>query len=117
MEAAKRLGFHSMGVALIQTAAIVLLLIPGSNQDTFKTLSRNSGSDIVTTAGSFNIVFEKSAPEEEIRKLLLSIGGNIISGPSAQGLYVIALTSDKTTSQALQTLKNASIVTFSTRAY
>lgn len=105
------------GVALVQTAVIVILLLPGTNQESFKTLSRSSATDDALSGLSFNIVFKKSAQEEEIRKLLLSLGGSITSGPSAQGRYVVFLSSDTTAADAEEILKESAIVIFSKRAY
>ncbi len=105
------------GVALAQAAVIIFLLVPGTSQDTFKTLSRSPGIDSASPAISVNIVFQKSAGEEEIRKLLLGLGGSIISGPSVQGLYIVQLLSDKTISQTMEILNDSTIISFSKRAY
>jgi len=105
------------GVALVQMAAIVILLLPGTNKDTFETLSRSSSLDAAHSSISFNIVFQKSAQEEEIRELLLSIGGSITSGPSVQGLYVITLPSDAPIPKVTKILTGSNIVAFNKRAY
>ena len=104
-------------VALVQTVAIVLLILPGSDQESFTTLSRTSSTDKSLPTTSFNVVFAESTQEVEIRKLLQSIGGSITSGPSAKGRYVIVLSSDKTVDEAVDILKESSIVTFSAKAY
>jgi hypothetical protein len=56
----------------------------------YKTLS---GPDGVKDANVilFNVAFQESAKEKEIRKLLESVKGRIISGPSSQRFYVIAV--------------------------
>ena len=107
----------SWGVALVQTAVIAMLLFSGTNQDTFETLSRSSDIETAHSAIFFNIVFQKSAQEEEIRKLLLGIGGSITSGPSVQGLYVVALPADVSIPNVVKILNDSTIVTFSKRAY
>ncbi len=105
------------GIALAQTAVIVILLFSGTNQESFETLSRSSGIDTAPPAASFNIVFQKSAQEKEIRKLLLSIGGSITSGPSAQGLYVVALPVDASIPRVIKILNDSTIVTFNRKSY
>ena len=105
------------GVALVQMVAIVILLLPGTNQDTFETLSRNSSLGAAHSSISFNIVFQKSAQEKEIRELLLSIGGSITSGPSVQGLYVIALSTNAPIPKVTEILTGSNIIVFSKRAY
>jgi anti-sigma-K factor RskA len=105
------------GVALVQAAAIVILLFSGTNQDTFETLSRSSDIETAHSAISFNIVFQKSAREEEIRKLLLSIDGSIQSGPSTQGLYVVTLPADASIPRVIKILNDSTIVAFNKRAY
>ncbi|NNF21796.1 MAG: hypothetical protein HKN67_07635, partial [Saprospiraceae bacterium] len=73
------------GIAVLQTAVIVLLLLPGTSQTIYKTLGSSPPAISTQTDNAYNIVFKQTTHESEIRVLLLSVGGTIISGPSEEG--------------------------------
>ena len=56
----------------------------------YTVLSGSNQSDL-TNSVRLNVVFQEKAMEKEIRALLTMINGTIISGPSPQRFYVVAL--------------------------
>lgn len=63
------------------------------------------------------IIFLPDAREDNIRKLLRSVEGDIISGPSALGVYVVRFSSEKHKTQGLQVLEKATNIVESAQAY
>ncbi len=104
------------GMAIVQAIVIVILLLPGTPQKSYKTLSVSPETGVNNTRVLFNIVFKDSAKESEIRELLLATNSTITSGPSAQGRYVIALAPGKPTAHVIETLQQADIVIFIEKA-
>ena len=104
------------GMALVQAAVIVILLLPGTNQTAYKTLGFAPGMENAHAETSYNVVFKDSAQESEIRELLLTVSGAITSGPSTQGRYVISLPPDKANETVVETLKQSEIIVFIEKA-
>jgi hypothetical protein len=104
------------GIVLVQTAVIVLLLLPGSFQTIYKTLGSSPPAISTQTGGTFNIVFKQTTQESEIRALLLAVGGTIISGPSVEGRYVIAIRPEKNLNLAVEFLKGSNSILFMEKA-
>lgn len=100
------------GIALVQTAVIVLLLLPVSFQTVYKTLGFSPRPISTQTGSTFNIVFKQTTQESEIRALLLAVGGTIISGPSAEGRYVIAIRPEKDLDQVVGILEGSRSILF-----
>jgi hypothetical protein len=82
----------SWSMAGLQFAALLVLFFMVPQQALFKTYSSPSTTD--TDRTRLNVVFMEEAKEIEIRTLLQKLGAAIVSGPNAQGLYVLAV--DKT---------------------
>lgn len=98
-------------LAAAQAVAIVLLLVPASQHNTFKTLS---ATDITATAErtGINVVFQPNALESDIRNLLHGIQGSVRSGPSREGRYVVSISNPGDLDRSVQTLKQSEIVLF-----
>jgi anti-sigma factor RsiW len=79
-------------------AQLVLILALGSlvivqrrNDQAFSTLSGESGAQ---SGARLTLTFVPTASEESIRQLLAEVRGEIVSGPSALGVYVVRLTGE-----------------------
>lgn len=93
-------------------SCIIIFLPTGITQETHETLDFFPEKMAVQTDPTYNIVFESSASEAEIRTLLLTIDGNIVSGPSAQGRYVIIQPHGSAREQTIARLKLSNIIFF-----
>lgn len=82
----------SWSMAGLQFAALLAVFFLVPQQGLFKTYSSPSPTD--TDKVRLNVVFIEEAKEIEIRALLQKLDAAIVNGPSAQGLYVLAV--DKT---------------------
>ena len=98
-------------LAAAQAVAIVLLLVPAPQDNTFKTLS---ATDMATTAekAGINVVFQPNALESDIRNLLHGIQGSVSSGPSREGRYVVRIGNPGDLDRTVQALKQSEIVLF-----
>jgi hypothetical protein len=67
-------------------------------------------------SGDYTITFRPGATEAQIRSLLLENRATIIAGPSAIGLYTIALDDDVDASEIAGRLEASGLVTFIQRA-
>jgi len=103
-------------LAAAQTVAIVLLLIPAPQQNTFSTLS---AMEEATNAEKINInvVFRPNASEFDIRNLLHAVQGSVSSGPSREGHYVVTISSRSNLDKAVRTLKQSEVVLFAEPVY
>lgn len=103
-------------LAAAQTVAIVLLLIPAPEHNTYSTLS---ATEVAANAGriGINVVFRPNAPESDIRSLLHTIQGSIGSGPSREGRYVVSIGNRSDLDRAVRTLKQSEIVVFAEPVY
>ncbi len=92
--------FSFSGYAVFAQAAIILLAITGmihfneldsgKNQNNqFYTLS--SSNNLALMKNEIRVVFSKTVNKIQIDQTLLSLDGEIISGPSQQGVYVIRI--------------------------
>ena len=80
-------------LGLVAQSALILLLGAGLvlsrlQGPTFTTLS---GGNSTSDAPRLTVVFEATATEQGIRQALGQVGGTLVSGPSAAGVYVVAL--------------------------
>ena len=82
----------SWSMAGLQFAALLALFFLLPQQAHFKTYSSTSSTE--TDKVHLNVIFNDEAKEIEIRTLLQKLDAAIVSGPSAEGLYVLAV--DKT---------------------
>ena len=97
-------------VAAVQVVLLVALIGTMPERSSFQTLSA-PGSE---TRGQFtlNVVFDENAAEKEIRALMLKTGAVIVGGPSATGLYVLAVPREQKPEEISATLSGSGIVTF-----
>ncbi len=105
----------SWGVAVVQFAVIILLVITLVRGDRFRTLSSTYAppKDIVRV----NIIFDKESREKEIREVLNKVGAMIIRGPSPEGLYIVEMKERKDIEEVLAGLRKTKVVRFAERAY
>lgn len=100
------------GLAIAQTCLIIVLLLPGQPDDSYQTLSGGADVAIETNGSRFNIVFSESAFEADTRALLLDSSATIVSGPSAEGRYVIVLPDDDNLQERVARLRWSEAVRF-----
>lgn len=75
---------------LLVLQSVVMFSTPRSSD-----LVAAGGGQIISSKGRIvSVTFVPTAQEENIRKLLLSIDANIVDGPSALGVYKIAVSKD-----------------------
>jgi hypothetical protein len=93
--------------ALAAQAALVVLLAaavgwqaldPGRR--VYRTLETGRPGAVVP-AVTIRVVFAEDLREEELRRLLVSIGGSLVAGPSTVGVYTIRVVSAAGTSRSL----------------
>ncbi|HEY7445405.1 MAG TPA: hypothetical protein VH701_23460 [Vicinamibacterales bacterium] len=83
----------------------------------FTTLSGPPGA---TSGVRLTVMFQPNVTEEAMRQTLLDIDGNVVSGPSALGVYVVQIPARPDDDRAIQTVldklrSNANIVRFAER--
>jgi hypothetical protein len=98
----------SWSLAGLQFAALLFIFILVPRQTPFETYSSPSPTDFDTV--HINVVFNKDAKEIEIRSLLQELGATIIGGPSAEGLYVLAVKKTSDSDSRLRQLQASPIV-------
>jgi anti-sigma factor RsiW len=105
----------SWGVAAVQLAIILLLLVNLFRGDGYVTLTledslKNEGTGI-------HVVFDMESQEREIREVLQKINGTIVAGPSPEGLYTIKVEKKQEVEEALKLLRETKFVRFAERVY
>jgi hypothetical protein len=98
----------SWSMAGLQFAALLFIFFLVPQSAVFKTYSANTAADAKMV--HLNVVFDKAATEIEIRSLLLKMGAVITSGPSAEGLYVLAVDKAADIDALIRELKASPIV-------
>lgn len=98
------------GVAAVQCALIVLLLLPGRQQTTYQTLSASDPQVGMKT--TLQLVFDEQTTEKEIRQVVQTLGGEITGGPSAEGVYQVGIKKDKDVDSIILTLRSKPNVLF-----
>ena len=78
-----------------------MILLPRWNRPSYSTLS--SGDSGAAAGTKLSVVFEPTVTEATMRQLLMDVGGTVVSGPSAQGVYVIQLTGVTDTDPRVET--------------
>jgi anti-sigma factor RsiW len=86
---------------VVQAGALGWFVLQGSPQPEVRTRS------VEAAAARIRVVFNPNATEAEIRAALTALGGRIVDGPSADGVYVIELPAVEPTilSQRLRELR------------
>lgn len=79
-----------------------------SQKESFETLGNSASSEGLV----LQIIFHPNVPEISIQNLLPNHQGNIVSGPTAQGVYRFELVKDGDSQQVLQWLRNHPDVKF-----
>jgi hypothetical protein len=102
-------------VAGVQLVIIVGLLTFYPRTGKYETLS--GGSPATVVGPRINVIFKTDSREREIRELLGRVGGTIVNGPSAEGLYAVTVRDPQNLEGALQQLKSSTAVRFAERAY
>ncbi len=98
----------SWSMAGLQFAALLLVFFILPQQTTFKTYSSTANTD--KDKVHLNVVFHKTAKEMDIRMLLQQLNAVITNGPSAEGLYVLAVEATADIDALLSALKASPIV-------
>lgn len=102
-------------VVAVQVVLLVTLLVAMPGRSTFQTLTApGNGTDARLT---LNVVFEEKAAEKEIRALLVKTGATIVGGPSANGLYIVAIPPDQPPEKISGILLRSGIVSFVEQRY
>ncbi len=96
--AAAILGIVALGQSL-------LLINQGGQTDEQSTYI--TASESITAQNILKVAFVATSNEIAIRELLRSVDGNIVSGPSAIGLYELKFSDEKTMSTAREKLAEA----------
>lgn len=91
-----------------------LWLFSGSSDSEFTTLSGGGGA---SDGARLTVIFRPGTTEETMRRALLDLDVSIVSGPSALGVYVIALPVEETETEAVDAAieafrSNSSVVDF-----
>jgi hypothetical protein len=94
-----------------------LLLVARRQEPSYATLS---GGDRTTGGARLTVTFQPTATADAIRGTLREVGGTIVSGPSAAGIYVVEVPqapgADAGTGAAIEKLRrNASVISFAER--
>jgi anti-sigma factor RsiW len=102
-------------VVAVQIVLLVTLLVAMPGRSTFQTLTApGHGIDERLT---LNVVFDETAVEKEIRALLVKTGATIVGGPSANGLYIVAIPRDQSPEEISGILLRSGIVSFVEQRY
>ena len=105
----------SWGVAAVQFAIILLLLVNLFRGDGYITLTAEDNLKKERTG--IHVVFNMESKEREIRTVLQKVGATIVAGPSPEGLYTIRLEKKGDVEKVLKFLRETEIVRFAERAY
>ncbi len=105
----------SWAVAGVQMAVILLLVVSVPKQDVPITLSTEQNNHL--SGNMINIVFDAETREMEIRTILNKIEGDIINGPTPNGLYTILIDEDRDIAQVLKELKDSKAIRFAEKGY
>jgi anti-sigma factor RsiW len=102
-------------VVAVQVVLLVTLLVAMPGRNTFQTLTApGNGTDGRLT---LNVVFDEKAVEKEIRALMVKTGATIVGGPSANGLYIVAIPRDQPPEEISGILLRSGIVSFVEQRY
>jgi anti-sigma-K factor RskA len=104
-------------VVALQAVVLVVLLLPATSEKSYETLSNRAVLQSQGSGETYNIVFRPETTESEIRQLLLKAKATIISGPSAQGRYIIMFTSDEQSQRQQNILKNNASILFFDKSF
>lgn len=106
-----RLGW---GIAAVQCAVIVLLLVPAQQQTSYKTLTSSEAP--ITHQTTLQLVFDERSTEKEIRQIMTAIHAEITGGPTAEGMYQVSLQENSDVDSIITTLRTKKNVLFVEKA-
>ena len=78
------------------------VILSGGEQETVSETVTGPG---IAAEAAVSLSFAPATPESEIRALLLENGATIVAGPSALGLYQVAIASDADRAAAIERLR------------
>jgi hypothetical protein len=104
----------SWSLAGLQFAALLALIVFVPKQVLFKTYTSTSPTD--KNRVRINVVFVQEAREIQIRTLLQELGATIISGPNANGLYVLDVQATTDIDVLIEKLNQSPIVRLAERS-
>jgi len=97
------------GLAVVQCALIIFLLLPNRQDTHYNTLS--SSQNVTTGQKTIQLVFDETTTEREIRRIMDTINGEITGGPSTEGMYQISLPQNSNVESTVKNLrKNKKII-------
>lgn len=102
------------GIAAVQCALIVFLLLPNQRETSYETLS--SSKPAVAGQITIQLVFDEKTTEKEIRRILNAINAEITGGPSTEGMYQIGLLQNSDADLIIKDLRQNKSVFFAERA-
>lgn len=102
------------GIAAVQCAVILFLLIPSQRGARYETLSMSEPA--VPEQMTLQLVFNEKAQEKEIRRIIHSIKGNIVAGPSSEGMYQVSLPDDSNIEGTVKELRSKKSIVFVEKA-
>jgi len=94
------LAVESLAVMALVLVVVVLLPSPLPMDPGYETLS-NSEKPTVTTGQQMRVVFDDQMRVGELQTLLGGIGGRIVAGPTALGIYTVAVANGDSAKGAL----------------
>jgi hypothetical protein len=105
----------SWSVAAAQLVIIIVFFIAFPAEKSFETLSENHIAS--KDSGMINVVFKEDAKEKDMRKLIESVNGSMVNGPTSDGLYIIKTKKIDKIEVVLNELNNSSIVRLAVKKY
>lgn len=93
---------------LALVAALTVALVFGSAGEKDPEFTTVSGAQI----GDLHVRFAPNVTESQVRALLLDVGGNIVEGPTALGLYTIDLADSVVEADAIAAIKGSGFTVY-----
>ncbi len=102
-------------VAAVQIILLATILVALPGRSTYQTLtSTGNGAD---TRQELNVIFDGDTAEKDMRALMVLAGTTIVGGPSASGLYIVAITGDQSVEVVSGIFRDSGIVSFVEQRY
>lgn len=80
--------------ALVALFSVVIIRDTDTNPQLYRTLSEGDGYSAAASGKHVHLVFTADALEVDVRRIVNGVGGNIIGGPGAVGVYTVILKED-----------------------
>lgn len=97
-------------LAAVQAVALLIIVFSGQSETGFKTLS--GGDEAAQNDIKLNVVFNETAQQGDINRLLMELGATLVDGPAETGLYVVLVHDETKKDEALNILGKAPEVKF-----